>query len=171
MHTAASQAVHVTDLIFMLSFVTYTGALKAVYAAVVVRDTDPFSKLIATQRWRYTALGVGQVVMAAPALALLAIATPDEIKSGMQSWWSVGDVIGYLCALSVVIAFTSPILTLFAAAAIYWWPAAMAMKVGRGRYIPTLHRRAGEPMIVTPQVARRGGRIVRSYEPCESVFS
>lgn len=140
----------ITDAMFIIAFLAFTGAFKATYAGWIVRETSPFSRLVATQRRRYTFLALGQSILTACAAWLLSLGSISDIIAGTKEWFALG-VIGWIIGSGVVLVAVSPLISALALISIYRHPAAMAYKrFRRNEYCTTQSRRAGTRTYVRP---------------------
>jgi hypothetical protein len=134
---------HITDAMFIIAFLAFTGAIKAIYAGWTVRETSPFFRLVATQRRRYTFLALGQGILAACAVWLLSLGSIHDIVAGTKEWFALG-MIGWIVGSGVVLVAVSPLISLCALISIYTRPALMAYKhFGENKYRTTRSVRAG----------------------------
>lgn len=140
----------ITDAMFIIALLAFTGAFKAIYAGWTVRETSPFFRLVATQRRRYTFLALGQSILAACAVWPLSLGSISDIVAGTEEWFALG-VIGWIVGSGVVLVAVSPLISVLALISIYRNPAAMAYKrFRRDEYCTTQSRRVGEREFVRP---------------------
>ena len=140
----------ITDAMFIIAFLAFTGAFKAIYAGWTVRETSPFFRLVATQRRRYTFLALGQSILAACAVWLLSLGSISDIVAGTKEWFAL-PVIGWIVGLGVMLIAVSPLMSVLALISIYRHPAAMAYRrFGRNEYRTTQSRRGGTQKFVRP---------------------
>lgn len=140
----------ITDAMFVIAVLAFTGALKAIYAGWTVRETSPFFRYVATQRRRYTFLALGQSILTACAVWLLSLGSISDIVAGTKEWFAI-PVIGWIVSLGVVLVAVSPLMSALALISIYYHPTAMAYKrFGRNEYCTTQSRRAGVRKFVRP---------------------
>jgi phosphotransferase system glucose/maltose/N-acetylglucosamine-specific IIC component len=162
---------NLTNLMFLATFLTWTGAAKFVYAGWFCKETDPVSGLIATQRKRYLFALFGQAILVVAAYLVwhASGSSINQIEAGMHDWLTV-PVMGQIVYGTMYALALSPLVTLIVAVAIFRKPAAMARKNGHG-YMATVTARgysqaAHIPASLTP-VTTRGddGRLRRAYVP------
>lgn len=131
-----------TNMIFMTGFLVVTGAFEALYTATAVRESNPFTNLVVTQRFRYGVLAFGQIIMLGLAIRLFSQASLPEILAGISETAQVMPV-GPVLAFANIVALSSPLWTGLIALRIYRNPAYLAFgKRGYG-YLPTEAKRLG----------------------------
>jgi hypothetical protein len=162
--------VNLTNMMFLATFLTWTGAAKFVYAGWFCKETDPISRLIATQRRRYGFAIFGQAVLLLAAYLVwhASHGSITEIKAGMHDWSAI-PIIGWLVYGTMYALVLSPLVTLVVAIAIFRKPAILARKHGEG-YMATNTARgyshaAHVPASLSPIVVRQDGQLVRHYLP------
>lgn len=131
------------NLTFLVAFLGATG-LKAYDVAVSVRETVAISRLVMTQRKRYTYLVLGQLLLGSALFGALVRYGWSATWQSLHEWWSI-PVIGWVVVIMNVIAMVSPLLTLVGAIYIYRRPAELAKRVWRknGGYVFTKDVRQG----------------------------
>lgn len=153
----------ITDALFIVAFLAITGALKAIYAAWTVRMTMPLSRLVATQRRRYTFLALGQSILIACAVWLLSLGSVNDIVGGVKEWLAIG-IIGWVVAVGAGLVAVSPILSAMALVHIYTRPALMAYKrFGRNEYRTTRSVRTGGYEMVSSEVVNTDNHLQRIF--------
>lgn len=96
-----------------------------------------------TQTRRYAFVMIGQAIIIAAVAWLVTANTADDIKSGIGTCFTKGPA-GYVLATLVLLAFASPVITLFALLSILRHPCEMAHKGPvKHSYCPTRFHREG----------------------------
>ncbi len=152
----------ITDAMVVFALFSITGTLKAVIAAILLRQTDPISTIIATQRKRYLALWLGAVLSVGSTIWLYCLGSLSQLQRGAQDWIDLGGPFGWVVGINAYLLIYSVWTAIVVAAVVYVYrrPAALAFKVlGRflGRrnvYITTASKRQGHGhwMPVQPQM-------------------
>lgn len=153
----------ITDAMFIIALLAFTGAFKAIYAGWTVRETSPFFRLVATQRRRYTFLALGQSILAACAVWLLTLGSISDIVAGTKEWFAL-PVIGWIVGSGVVLIAVSPLMSVFVLISIYTRPALMAYKhFGENKYRTTRSVRAGTYEYAQATIERTGSAVQRVF--------
>jgi hypothetical protein len=156
--TMSSAMVHLTNVMFFVSFFIWALAAKLLYLSWLARDTDPISTMIATQRKRHCFMALGMFIMAVLAVYLYKSADDSfaMLGSGIHYWMMVGDPVKWVVVGSVFALPASVLVAAILLFAIYAHPADLAFRKRNGAYEMTGHVRgyAGFPNQVTPAVVR-----------------
>jgi hypothetical protein len=160
--------VHLTNVMFFVSFVMWGLSVKLIYLSWLARDTDPMSTLIATQRKRHAFLALGLLVSAGLAVYLASVSnySLSTLGSGLHYWMLVGDPVKYVVVSSVFALPVSWLVGAIVLLAIYANPADLAYRNRNGSYAMTGHVRGypGFPSQVTPAVRITAGGLERVYQ-------
>ena len=127
---------HLINMMFFTTFLILTGGAKALYVAWYGRETAMWSRLVATQRLRYSLIVFSCLISAGFSYGLLARYGWNSYHAGIQEWKSSGSLIGTIVGYSMWYAIFSPVMGLLAAIHVYRQPSQMAKRV-RGGWVST----------------------------------
>lgn len=167
--TMSPAMVRLTNMMFVMSWIFWGLAAKLIYAAWLCRDTDPASRLIATQRKRHAFLAAGVAVTIACGMYLLHVAnwSLSNIEEGIHYTMLAGDPVRFAVVGSMYALPLSLLVAVIVLGAIYANPADLAYRLPRGTYRMTGHVRGypGFPAQVTLAVRRGDCGLERIYLP------
>lgn len=141
----------------VILYLTMFGLIgfKALHLAYTVKETAPTSKLIMTQRMRYTYVSIG---VALPFFGAICVSLMDEWQ---QSDWLASGPIGWIVVVAHYAMLVSPCAGLLVCRKICDEPARVCRRVSRGRYLSW----DGQVVVPVIQEGAFSGRLQRIFVP------
>lgn len=149
--------------LYVVTMVIFVVTLPGLWTMWYCRDTIPRSRLVITQRRRYTWSLAGQTAASAAVLwPILQFGAPSTFMA-LDAWRQLPPI-GWVVYGAYWLGIVSPGLTVLVMISIYRHPAQAARRV-RGGYVLTEHARQklDDPPVVQPVVARGSSGLFRRF--------